>query len=135
MSTRYNSNKVRVENTQGNPLYVTYTESGNVLNTYSEANSVAGLASADVVSYTVPVGKILELIRADVSGTNKAEYKLDINASVESKKRTYFTNYNESFETIGIELVAGDIVKIIVENKTNSTADFNANIIGRLENA
>ena len=44
---------------------------------------------------------------------------------------------NNRFEIIfnDLLLVEGDVIKLIVENKTNMTADFNGNLQGRLQDA
>ena len=124
-----------VQNKPDKPLYVTFTTAGTTFNQYGEALSVAGLASAAIISYTVPINKTFAALVAEVSGTNRAEFIVEVNASTEAKRRTYFTEYNARFELSGMKLVAGDIIKIIVDNKTNSTADFNANIIGIIDDA
>ena len=117
------------------PIEVDFVEGGELLNSYNEILSLAGLATDDIVLYTVPVAKELRLQRIDFSGDNKAIYKIDINGSVEAKKRTWYTHYNDSIIFNNLLLVAGDVVKLIVENKTNSTADFNGNLQGKLYDA
>ena len=135
MSSRFNSNKVRVENTQDSPLFVTRTEVGTIVNIYNEVLSIAGLATSNIIQYTIPTNKLLEVLTIETSGTNRAVFSLDINGAIIAKQRSYFTEYNTSFNLNGLKLIEGDILKIIVENKSNSTADFNANILGRLEDA
>ena len=129
------SRNIKVSNTSDNPLYVDFQQSGILINTYNEILSLAGLASADLVLYTVPVGKKLLLKRVDYSGGNISIYQVTINASVEAKKRLYFTEYNGEFVFEDYLLNAGDIIKLLVENKTNMTADFNGNLQGRLIDA
>jgi hypothetical protein len=110
-------------------------ESGLYLNTYNEANSVAGLATATVIDYTVPVTKEVKLKTIECSGDNRAIFKVEINTVTQAKKRTYFTEYNCSFESFNLILNAGDNIKVIVENKSNSIADFNANFLGVIQDA
>ena len=127
--------EVVVNNASNNPVPVSITVSGAVTNNYAESLSVAGLATNTVINYTVPASKIFKVLRIDVSGTNRSVFEVEINASTAAKRRIYFTKYNEVFEFNSLELVANDNIKIIVENKTNSTADFNANLIGILDDA
>jgi hypothetical protein len=132
------SRNIFVSNKPDKPLYVDVIDpsaTGAVSNNYAEALSVAGLATVTIISYTVPVNKIFRIKRVDFSGGNRAIYKLDINGSTASTKRLYYTNYNGDFDMENLELSAGDIVRVIVENKTNMIADFNTNIIGVLDNA
>ncbi len=108
---------------------------GETINSYSEILSLAGLATATVVLYTVASGKKLKLKRLDFSGENRAVYSVDINNSIQAKHRTYYTNYNGEIIFDDLLLVEGDVIKLIVENKTNMTADFNGNLQGRLQDA
>jgi hypothetical protein len=119
----------------GESVKVEFDEAGIGINSYNELLSVAGLATGDLLLYTVPVGKTLKLQRIDFSGENKAVYKIDINGSIEAKKRTWYTSYNDYIIFNNLTLNAGDIVKLIVENKTNMTADFNGNLQGKLSDA
>jgi hypothetical protein len=108
---------------------------GETINSYSEILSLAGLATATVVLYTVASGKKLKLKRLEFSGENRAVYSVDINNSIQAKHRTYYTNYNGEIIFDDLLLVEGDVIKLIVENKTNMTADFNGNLQGRLQDA
>jgi hypothetical protein len=119
----------------GESVKVEFDEAGFGINSYNELLSVAGLATGDLLLYTVPVGKTLKLQRIDFSGENKAVYKIDINGSIQAKKRTWYTSYNDYITFNNLTLNAGDIVKLIVENKTNMTADFNGNLQGQLSDA
>ena len=114
---------------------VFFQEAGEGINLYAEANSVAGLSTITVLTYVVPAGKTFRLSMLDFSGENVAEYILDVNSSTQFKYRTYYTQFNGSAEFSALEYVEGDTIKIIVENKGNSVADFNANIQGRLADA
>lgn len=119
----------------GTPVEVVYDDGGVSINSYNEILSLGGLSTSNIVLYTVPVGKKIKLTRIDFSGENKAVYKIDINGSIEAKKRTWYTNYDGSIVFSELILVAGDIIKLIVENKTNSIADFNGNLQGKLLDA
>jgi hypothetical protein len=110
-------------------------ESGLYLVEYAEINSVAGLASVDIIDYTVPVGKELKLKTVEASGENKAVYSVKINDTIKSKKRSYFTEYNVDFDAFNLILNAGDNIKVTVDNTRNSVADFNANFIGVIQDA
>ena len=102
---------------------------------YDEANSVAGSATATILDYTVAAGKILTLVLSDVSGDNRGKYRVELNGSVIAKRRTYYTNYDNIFKFANIKLVAGDNIKIIVENQSTLTGDFNANLQGSVKDA
>jgi len=127
--------EVFVGNIDPVPVEIINGGAGETVNSYGEILSLAGLATATIVLYTVPISKSLDLKRIDFSGENKAVYSIDINNSIEAKKRTYYTNYNGEITFNDLLLVSGDVVKLIVENKTNIAADFNGNLQGRLKNA
>jgi hypothetical protein len=117
------------------PIEVDFNEIGETVNSYSEILSLAGLATSTVVLYTVATGKKLKLKRIDFSGENRAVFSIDVNNIIEAKHRTYYTNYNGEIIFDDLLLVEGDVIKLIVENKTNMTADFNGNLQGRLQDA
>ena len=120
---------------KGESIRVEIEETGLSLNQYSEPNSVAGLSTATVLNYIVPVQKELKLKTIECSGENRALYIVEINNVVQSKKSTYFTKYNTTFEFFDFKLNAGDNLKITVQNKSTTFADFNANILGVLQDA
>lgn len=111
---------------------VVQSSNGELVNTYNSVSSVANQVLTTIVSYTVPVGKIGFLYRAEVSGSNIAEYELLINAAVEAKKRTYFgSSLNEEFEFgkgSGLELSAGDQVTVRTIHNRPMTGDFEGRI-------
>jgi len=107
----------------------------NNVNIYSESLAVAGFATTTILSYTVPALKKFKLQAISYSGDNRSVYQVELNTSVIAKQRLYFTEYNGSFDFFGLELAAGDIIQLIVENKANSVSDFNGNLIGRVDNA
>jgi len=144
LSTISNNNDIKTATPEGaafrvdvtnQPIGVEFDEAGEPLNFYNEAQAVAEAASATVLTYTVPALKLLRLQRVDVSGHNKALYSVRVNGSDISKKRTYYTHLNEEFTFQNINLVAGDILTIVVENGSQGASDFNANIQGNLRDA
>ena len=118
----------------GESVFVNIPEVGNPINLYSEILSLASLATSNVILYTVPVSKKLKVKRIDFSGENRATFSVDVNGSIQSKKRLYFTRYNGEF-ILDLNLIAGDVIRLIVENNTNSVADFNGNLQGQLTDA
>jgi len=132
------SRNIKVSNSPDKPLYVDVIDpsaTGNVLNIYQESLSIAGSATATILTYTVPVGKYFVIKRIDYSGSSKGTFTIDINSNVESKQRLYCTSFNGSFQMENLKIVAGDTIKLIVENNTNNTANYNGNLIGNLDNA
>ena len=49
-----------------------------------------------------------------------------------SKQYTNYTKYSGRFDFSDFDLSAGDNLKLIIENKSNGTGNFNANFQGRL---
>jgi hypothetical protein len=117
----------------GETVKVEFAVSGVPFNTYGESLNVAGFGTSTIINYTVPAGKKMVLGSISASGENRAVYTVEVNNSTQAKKRSYFTEYNVFFDAFKIELIAGDNLKVIVENRTNSVADFNANFTATLD--
>lgn len=125
--------KICLDDGESFPVYI--STSGVPVIAYGEILALAGLATGDVVLYTVPVGKIFTLKRIDFSGENRGEFKMYIDASLSAKKRTYYTDYNGYMEFSDLEYGAGVQIKLEVTNQTNSVADFEGYIQGTIKDA
>ena len=123
---------VTIEQENNNPVPVEFTESGVDFYQFNEVSSIASAASATVLTYTIPIGQSLTINGVNVSGENIAVYTILIDSVVFDKVRTYFPNYNASFNIDNLTATAGQIIQIEVENFRPTTADFNANLYGRL---
>lgn len=123
----FSAREVVVTNGSSDPIPVDPTTRGENKSEYNEI-SLAGLASGDIISFTVPVGKGVDLKVGECSGENLAIYEIQINGSTRSKKRTWWTEFNADFFLSELNAVAGDVVKIVVENKSNSTSFFNGTL-------
>ena len=117
----------------GETIKVDIGLSGVGFHEYDEANSVAGSGTATILTYTVPVGKVLILRRIDFSGSNRGIYQVRKNTNTFSQKRTYYTKFDDYFEFVDQEFAAGDIVDLVVENRSTSIGDFNATLQGSLK--
>lgn len=116
---------INVNITQSNP--------GELKSVYNEISSVVSGVLTTIQTYTAPAGKTTYLQKAEVSGTNIAEYTILVNATIEDKKRTYFGgDLNAMFKFIetgtGLPLAVGDTVTTkVIHNRPNS-GDFNSRI-------
>lgn len=119
----------------GTPIEVEFQEAGTHFSQYNETSSVAGLASATIIDYTVAVNKEVIIKSISASGENKAVYTVEVNNNKIDLKRSFYTEYNVDFNVRDLVLSQGDNLKVKVENKTNSVADFNSNFIGNLRDA
>ena len=105
-----------------------------LVNTFNEISSVIKDTLTTIVTYTAPVGKVSFLQYATAGGDNIATYQVEINGTVESKRRTYFgaplTTDFQFYSTAeaGIELSVGDVVRIRVEHGRPTVGDFEGNI-------
>lgn len=87
---------------------------------YDEAPLVASGLETDVLTYTVPIGKISLLYRCEVSGENIAQYKIYLNGTAIATRRTHhgsglstefdFTTPNKR----SVQLEAGDVITVRV---------------------
>ncbi len=134
-ATNDNETAVRVGNSATSPIYT--TEVSGVSETgiaeYNEISSVASSVLTTITTYTIPVGKSFFLDKVEVSGSNLGVYQVEVNATVNNKKRTYWGNFNECFNYSNYPLGAGDIVRVRVIHSSSMLGDFNATILGILK--
>lgn len=117
----------------GQPIHVKSEDFGESQYIYQEVNSLAGLSSADILTFNIPINKKLNISNIIVSGENKALFTVTVNNEKVATVRTWFCNFNAHFQ-MGVDFTNGPL-KVSVENKSNSLADFNCTVIGRLSDA
>jgi hypothetical protein len=123
---------VEIENSSQNPVPVSITEQQGNFFQYNEVNSVAGNQVAGLFSYSVPSQSKLSLIRVFVSGDNKAIFEGKKNGQTIFKIRTWYGSFNGKIFLSGETFDEGDTLLVSVENKSNSSSDFNITISGAL---
>lgn len=123
---------VRVKVCDQDPVEVEFPDP-DYINTFDSVSSVASGSLVDVVTYTVPAGKLFKLSVIEASGCNVSEYTVDIDGNTEGFKRSYWSNFNVDFNFIGLKLSAGSIIKLKAEHNRPSTGDFEGKILGILE--
>ncbi len=125
---------VEVENDSSNPIPVFITESSGdpIINVFAEVSSIAAALETTVLTYTVPVGKTLNLDRIDGSGENVARYDIYIDSVREARKRSWWTAFNVCFEFHKIELVAGQVLEMKVLHNSSAVGDFEGRLVGLL---
>ena len=116
---------INVNLTQSNP--------GTLSTIYDEITSVATSVLSTIQTFTAQVGVTTYLQKVEVSGSNIAEYTVEINSVVEDKKRTYFSGpLNAEFRFVetgtGLPLQVGDVVRVRVIHSRPDTGDFNSRI-------
>jgi hypothetical protein len=127
--------RVCVMNGPANPVPVEIVEDGSggdVTSIYAEVSSIPTATLTDVISYTVPVGKTLFLKEVSYTGDSRAEVTIEVDASVEDKQRTTWTDWNGRFLFYNLKLVAGQVLKLRVDHCSTTTAEFSGKIIGNL---
>jgi hypothetical protein len=102
---------------------------------YSEIASIAAAVETQIILYTVPLSTIFNLTRVLVSGDNKADYRVKINGVTKARERTWWTDFNATFEFSsspkkGVKLVSGDTIQVTVIHSSDSIGAFNASIQG-----
>lgn len=104
----------------------TGTVSSIVRTVFDEASVVAGVTEV-VLEWTASVDCKLQKIA--YSGENCAEWTLIVDGNTVDKARTWFGNFNGSFDFLsGIDVFAGQKVEVSVFNFRQSEANFNARI-------
>lgn len=118
------------------PIAGTVTISGppGVLSTvYSNVSSVGSSVLTTMQTYVTPATGNTYLQKVDASGTNIAEYTLEIDSVVMDKKRTYFgsalnIDFLFSETTSGLLLTPGSVVVLKVIHSRPFVGDFNSRI-------
>lgn len=124
----YSAQEVIVGNTSDDPIPVSFGSRGTAKVDFNEVSST-GIESIEIINKTVAANVGIEIKQALCSGDNIAFFLVEINGEVKFKKRSYYTDFNADIDTGSIVLSEGDNIKIIVENKTNTSASFNATLI------
>jgi len=132
--------KTKVINESSEPIPVTFlATAGDIV---SEFNSITALASGSqsaIVSYTFPAGKKFFLQLAEYSGENIAEYEIFRDTTLIAKRRTYFSGGLDGMvqfvqsSALGLEISAGEVISVKVEHARPMSGDFDARILGVLE--
>ncbi len=123
---------VRVTTEEGNPIGVFWEQEGEYFSEHNTVSSLAGGSTTNIINYTVPVGKKLELTIAEASGENRATFRVISNGDVVGFKRTYYTDFNADFIFSTAQLDAGESVQVEVTNNAIVSGDFEATIQGRI---
>lgn len=141
------ASSVNIKDTAGNELTSTggaldvnvvgAGTAGTPISVYNEITSLVISGTATVLTYTVPVGKTLNLTRVLASSDSVGSLELDINGSANAKGRVTYGNFNLVFNYInqenGYEVAAGTIITIIATNASQlGAASFNATLQGVL---
>ena len=107
---------------------------GVPINIYDDSLAVAASSTVTIVSFTVPALKKLLLDLVEFNGCNIADYRVKIGAIIEAQKLTYFSGaLNGEFFWNGLEVPAGTVILLEVENFRPDPSDFHGRILGRLD--
>lgn len=106
---------------------------GTIITSYDEVLAVASATLTTIQTYSVPPSTTAFLQKISTSGTNIAEYQIEINSIIYDKRRTWFNgslnlDFEFSFTKNGLPLVAGDTVTVRVIHNRPNTGDFNSRI-------
>lgn len=111
---------------------------GIPVNEFAEVASVLANVLTDILTYTVPAPYGGSLFRIEVGGNNVATYEVHINATVEARKRTWFSGpltdvIEFSSGASGFQLFTGDIIKVKVIHDRPYVGDFEARLQAQLQ--
>lgn len=115
-----------------NSITATTSELKPNLLTTGTASSLAAAATADIISYTVPVTKTFAIFDINATGDGDGIYFITINGSTIDTQRTAWTNRNANFKFHKYTLVAGDIIKLRVTNNNLISRNYTGVLIGNL---
>lgn len=104
---------------------------GSSLTTSNRFNEVTGVIAGittAVITYTAIANT--KILSCDFGGTNIAEYSLYIQAALNAKQCTYFTQLNGRFDfKDGLPVNTGDVITLEVVHNRPDPGDFNANLL------
>jgi hypothetical protein len=107
---------------------------GETKTEYNEAPAIAVGVETQINSFTVPVGKAMNLNRILASGDNIARVIIKRNGSPIAGSRTWWIKFDTNIPFDNLRLEAEDIVSVHVVNRGAEVADFESTIIGDLYN-
>lgn len=107
-------------------------EQGANLFLFNDILSLAEGAVGTILTYTVPANTKVKLRRSNLAGENMGTYEVKVNGSVIDRIGTYYTDYNGFLEFDDVEYFSGTVITIEVLNRGEGSANFNANLQGRL---
>ena len=142
-SSSSGTGQTNIYDSSGNPLSSTAgslnvnvtgtAAAGTQVSVYNEVLAVAMAASANVLTYTVPVGQTLKLSRILVSSDSVSTIELTFDAVVNAKERLTFTSFNTQIQYDGFELPAGTVIILSATNNSlQGPASFNSTLQGVL---
>lgn len=104
------------------------------INQFDTQTSIPSGSEQLILSYVVPVGKILKVKKIIGWGTYDGEFILRIDGTQVGGGRTSAANrtLDLSYEAAPMEAVAGQQVNIYIEHYSSSTESFSANLLGGL---
>ena len=131
----------------GNPSYGLVDDQNRVVVTLDQIQSgeyVSGTSGSvtsgtehDVVSYTVPSGKIFSITGWEASGNAHAVFRLYKGSSVVSQQRNSVADPNvKSTLPVGLDVAAGVEIKITVDHfESGKTIPYFGTIFGKVRDA
>ncbi len=94
---------------------------------YNEISSLAKNIETNVVSFTVPTGKTIQIKGGSANGMTDATFRFYINGILKEKLENAWTQRNVKFAVIE-QFTAEHVVKITVEHRSNQVHNFNGSI-------
>jgi hypothetical protein len=102
--------------------------------TYGEVLALAAASTSNIVSYTVPVGKVFYIESFTGSGENLADYEMTLDGVTIDKTRTYYTDLAFTLPQGYKKCTAGQVIVLKVTNFQPTSSNFEGKIIGVLKN-
>jgi hypothetical protein len=126
--------KVKNSALEAIPVYITSGSSPTPINVFNSVASIPSGSETLLLTYTVAAAQELALSTISFSGENIALFNLYKNSVLISTYRTFFGNLNGLMDMQGLMFVATDIIELKVLQNRNSTANYEANLLGVLTN-
>lgn len=114
---------------------------GDVIHAFGEVSAVSASLLTDILTYTVPVGKVLQLIRVRSGGDNIGTFDVTIDGDVVDRQRTWFNGTLEvtfdfsAQDKRGVRLAEGTTIKARVIHARPYVGSFDSSIVGVLIDA
>ena len=105
----------------------------SVLCEFGSASSIITDTETTLITYTVPVGKLLVLKSIEASGENRAKYTVEVDTIVKAIRRSYEPIFNVDFDFDKVQFVAGQIIKVKAEHSRPQVSDHETRILGYLK--
>lgn len=105
-------------------------EGGELLLEFGEVSSLAAGSTETLLSITVPAAETYVVGNILLSGNRIAIYELYINGTIQGRRRTWYSDFNQQLPLLRADFSSGDTIEVKVTNNDKRPGDFESTLSG-----